>query len=187
MPIRPEVFFCSKDLAPETDLAGLISFHFACYSTGCSKLDPFEENSLGQGRLLAARPFVSRLSQQLLKQGAQAVVGHIDRAWETSFTWDQEGDQTRAFSSVLRQLLDGYRLGYATEWVHNRYSECATHLFPMLQHPPLPEHRAYEKFQRLLKATLDARNYLVIGDPAVRLVGAEARRKLRDEEARRRA
>lgn len=183
-PIRPDVFFSSRDLAPSADLGGLISFHFACYSTGCSRQDALERNAFGQGLRLASKPFVSRLSQQLLKQGAQAVVGHVDRAWKTSFTWRKEGDQTRVFSSVLRQLLDGFRLGYATEWIHNRYAECASYLYPMLQDQPLPESREAQKLQNLLKATLDARNYLVIGDPAVRLVGAEARKELREEQAR---
>ncbi|MDY7091634.1 MAG: CHAT domain-containing protein [Acidobacteriota bacterium] len=185
-PIRPAVFFSSQDLAPSTDLGGLISFHFACYSTGCSRRDALEQNAFGQGLRLASKAFVSRLSQQLLKQGAQAVVGHVDRAWKTSFTWSQEGDQTRVFTSVLRQLLDGYRLGFATEWIHNRYAECASHLYPLLRSKALPESRGAEKLQDLLKATLDARNYLVIGDPAVRLVGAEARQELRYEEAMKR-
>ncbi len=180
-PVQREHYFSAEDLPLGLDLRGLIAFHFACYSAGCNARDDFERSMLGKPRRLAPRAFVSRMSQRLLTAGAQAVVGHVDRAWTTSFSWENHGDQTRVFASMLRQLFRGHRLGHATEWVHYRYAECSTY-FNRLLEAKLEELRLGIDdpdsllYRQLRKATLDARNYLVIGDPAVRLVGADERR-----------
>ncbi len=176
VPVPQQAFFAAEDLEDEANLAGLILFHFACFSTGCSRHDPFERGPVGAGRLQSERSFVARLTQRLLAHGAQAVVGHIDRAFSTSFTWEEEGDQTRVFASMLRQLLAGHRLGHATETVNTRYAEYAAELNPLLLQRPREGTPSAELLRKLHRATLDARNYLVIGDPAVRLVGAKVRR-----------
>ena len=181
-PLRREHYFSADDLPEGTDLKGLIACHFACYSAGCSQRDSFGAESFGGRRKLAPRSFVSSLSRRLLASGAQAVVGHVDRAWRTSFTWTEEGDQIQVFASMLRQLLAGQRLGHATEWIHYRYAECATQLSRLLGARLRLESVREGLLRRLREVTLDARNYLVIGDPAVRLVGAARRRFQRSDQ-----
>ncbi|MEM9557384.1 MAG: CHAT domain-containing tetratricopeptide repeat protein [Acidobacteriota bacterium] len=162
----------ATDLPPNLALDGMIAVHFACYSAGCSQRDPFARGLLGGGARLAESAFVSRLAQRLLSSGAQAVVGHVDRAWTTSFSWSAQEDSPRVFISMLRQLLAGHRLGHAADWVHERYAECATALADHLDSRNPAEDDAAQRLARLRKVTLDTRNYLVLGDPAVRLVGA---------------
>lgn len=175
-PVTRDHYFAAEDVVSGTDLRGLITAHFACYSAGCSARDCFSRGLLGTGKRLTEKPFVSRLCQRLLTSGAQAVVGHVDRAWETSFSWSEKDNVPRVFMSMARQLLEGHRLGHATEWIHHRYAECATELNRVLEAGLPSQGSAADLRQRLRKVTLDTRNYLVIGDPAVRLVGAARRR-----------
>ncbi len=184
-----EVCVGADDIPKGTDLKGLIACHFACYSAGCSRYDPFERPMVGRGRQLHDHAFVSRLSQRLLSCGAQAVLGHVDRAWETTFSFSNptQGNDNQIFCSMLRQLFSGHRLGHATESVNSSYADCASELHRHLEARPLPGTTADRRLQRIRKATLDARNYVVIGDPAVRLVGAvERRARDRRREAQRR-
>ncbi|MCB1037171.1 MAG: hypothetical protein KDD47_25305, partial [Acidobacteria bacterium] len=83
----PEVYLAADDVPSGTDLAGLIACHFACYSAGCSALDPFEKGMMGTGRRQHPHAFISALSQKLLTSGAQAVLGHVDRTWTTTFSF----------------------------------------------------------------------------------------------------
>lgn len=180
-PPGPDVYFSAKDLQrpdlTRLDLQGLIVCHFACFSAGCSEHDPLEKGLLGKGKRQHSQAFVSALSQKLLTCGAQAVLGHVDRTWETTFSWKtpEAGDQNHVLLSTLKQLLEGHRIGHATEDLNGCYSDYTVELNPLLANRPLPEHPRYQDFKRVLKATLDARNFVVIGDPAVRLVGATER------------
>lgn len=188
-PLPTQVLFTADDLPETNNLEGMITCHFACYSAGRSANDPFQPGPLGRGRDLGT-PLVSPLAKRLLRQGAQAVIGHIDRAWETSFTHDREseedlGSQTPITTSMLRQLFQGHRIGHATEPINSRYAESASHLNPLLDPLPRRNTERHKLLQDLRKTTLDARNYIVLGDPAVRLPGATERRQKADEEARR--
>lgn len=153
------------------DLQGLITFLFACYGGGAPRFDTFRENATGPISEVAPRAMVSHLAKRMLAHGAQAFVGHVDRAWSLSFDWSTgRGDQTKIFDSVCRQLLSGARLGHALEWINQRYAEGAAELTEYAERITL-EPGDGERIRRIRKATLDARNYLVIGDPAVRLPG----------------
>lgn len=177
-PVPRDAFFAADDLPEKTDLEGLILFNYACYSSGCASRDPFEKDRLGRARRQAQGSFVSALSQRLLARGAQAVLGHVDRAWPDTFTWKEQGDQTRSFVSFLHQLLEGRRLGHATEDLNTRYAEYGSHLTRLLDQEPHPGTDSAKLRDKLRQATLDARGYVIIGDPAVRLVGTGARRTL---------
>lgn len=158
-------------------LQGLIAFFFACYGAGAPKLDTFHENATGPISEVAPRAMVSHLAKRMLAHGAQAFVGHVDRAWSLSFDWSSgRGDQTKVFDSVCRQLLSGARVGHALEWINQRYAEGAAELTEFAERLTL-EPGDGEQIRRIRKATLDARNYLVIGDPAVRMPGFSEMRK----------
>lgn len=163
-------YFTGADLRPKPDLHGLIAFQFACYSGGTPELDNFfADNSLGQPQRIALEPFVARLPQRLLAGGALAVVAHVDRAWNTVFSPEGKSDPT-VFESTLKSLLLGEPLGWATEYLNQRYAELAAELSHQFEDQqsilqPFDE----ETFLRVWRSNNDARNFVVLGDPAVRL------------------
>lgn len=165
-------YFSGKDLEAGTDLQGMITLLFACYGAGTPKFDNFSDTGfVGRPKKIAQKAFVSHLAKQMLASGAQALVGHIDRAWSLSFSWSRtKGDQVKVFDSICRQLLDGHRLGHCMEWVNQRYAEGSTELNRLLTDRSLSSARN-KLLPRVRKATYDARNYVIIGDPAVRLPG----------------
>ena len=60
-------------------------------------------------------PFVARLPQRLLAQGALATVGHVERTWGYSFLWKGVGLQAQAFELALLAMLAGLPIGMAME------------------------------------------------------------------------
>lgn len=202
----PETFYFSADDIPaEADIRGLITFHFACYSAGTPDYSDFDHPMLGGRAQVSALPFLARLPQRLLSQGALAVMGHIDRAWTTSFSWKTPGqtpldpaeaaelakaEQIEVFESTLRRLLEGHPVGSAIEYVNQRHAELSVELSGLWEdfESQLPVGK--ERFSRAWRANNDARNFIVVGDPAVRLSGApwpikEAKKPLGEQIQRR--
>ncbi len=165
-PVSKRHYFAASDLEVEASLQGLVSFHFACFSSGTPRLDSFAEK--GEGKPIAPAPFVARLPQALLARGALAVIGHVDRAWETSFLWDGAGPQLALFESTLRTILEGWPVGHAMEYFGQRHAELAVAL--QTEQLAAEGGDADDRFTaRLWAACQDARSYVVLGDPAVRL------------------
>lgn len=159
-----DFYFSAEDLDDSARLDGLISFHFACYSAGTPACDGFSPNG---ERQIAPEPFVARLPQRMLAHpggGALAVVGHVDTACESSFLWRVAGSQVLTFAHTLLRLQDSYPVGAAMEPVNRRYAEISADLFDKrdMENPD-----EWEVF--LSMACRDARNYVIVGDPAVRL------------------
>ena len=167
--ISPSASLSAEDLREDVVPAGLVAFHFACFSAATPAVDGFAHRTEGPPRPLAPNPFIAGLPQRLLSHpggSALAVVGHIDRAWTYSFDWPLAGQQTAVFADTLLQLLQGHRIGQAMEPFNQRYAELAT----LLQsQPDGGEEEALLRTTALWTALLDARNYAVLGDPAVRL------------------
>lgn len=168
-PVLPEHYFGGNDLSSEANLRGLIAFHFACYSGGSPAISSFVESSLGVPQPIAPAPFVSRLAQQLLShsKGALAVVGHIDRAWTTSFSWSELG-QIQIFENTFKRLLDGHPLGSAMEFFNQRHAELSVTYTELAQDRDALLDVDAGKFSRVYRANNDARNFVVLGDPAVK-------------------
>lgn len=169
-PVPPEHYLAACDVDDSAELAGLIAFHFACYGAGTPRHSSFTDGA--QQRVIAPQSFVARLPQRLLahpRGGALAVVGHVDLAWTFSFVWPQAGEQTEVFASTLGRLLEGYPVGAAMEYFNQRHAELAAELSHEIEEarhgaPPDPL-----TLSTLWTAHNDARAYLVLGDPAVRL------------------
>jgi hypothetical protein len=159
-------FFAGQDLPDEADLGGLISFHFACYSAGTPRYDTFAP---GEEREISPAPFLADLPLSLLQRGALAVIGHIDQAWLYSFLWLHQKAQIGAFQSTLGRLLDGVPVGAAMEYFGQRYAEISTALTLALDPGPDQVRVGDLQLAKLWTANDDARSYVVLGDPAVRV------------------
>jgi hypothetical protein len=159
--------FAADDVPPDARLDGLIAFFFACHGAGTPSSEP---GACGEEpRLVAPEPFVARLPQRLLASGALAVMGHVGRAWGYSYIWDGAGVHTAVFEDALHGLLAGQPIGHAIQPFNARYAELAADLGAM-RRPALPEDTGCNSIvARLATATEDARNYVILGDPAVRL------------------
>lgn len=166
--------------APDIDdaarLKGLIAFLFGCYTAGTPARDNFPAE-LFRNPTLAPKPMLAPLAQRLLGHpngGALAVIGHIDRAWTLSFAGP--GMAFLPFSAFLYSLADGHPVGSAMDWMNEKFSELSTRVTNLLDpqgqraqrsdNPPDPQ-----ELSKLWRGLNDARNLLVLGDPAVRLAG----------------
>jgi hypothetical protein len=171
-PIPPEHYFTADDVKADADVAGLIAFFFACHGGGTPRYDDFAHRSEWKKREIAPRAFVSSLPRRLLahpKGGALAVVGHVERAWSQSFLWRSSEGQTDVFESTLGLLRKGWPIGAAMEYFNQRYAELAALLTMEIQKAQLGETVDAARVSSLWTAHNDARSYVVVGDPAVRL------------------
>ncbi len=166
-----EHFFGGEDVGDQARLQGLLSFHFACFSSGTPRHDYFARSGEEPWGQLADRGFLAALPKRLLGHpggGSLAVVGHIERAWLTSFMWGGQ-PQAEVFECALTRLMDGHRLGSAMEHFNHWYAELSTMLVSRLEEIEDGARPDVQELAELWTATNDARSYLVMGDPAVRL------------------
>lgn len=172
--LAPEHYLAASDVADDHDCAGQIAFVFACYGGGTPAEDGFPLARRHGDGPPAWASFVAALPQRLLahpRGGALAVVAHVDRAWTCSFDWrDAPGRQIGAFEEVLARLVERRPVGWALEPFGRRYAEIAAQLSDeelerYYQRSPDPGRLA-----SWWTAAVDARNYVVLGDPAVRAV-----------------
>jgi len=100
----------------------------------------------------------------MLAKGALASVGHVDLAFSTSFAG---GASTASFDSMLKKLAGGGRIGLAMDYFNLRHAELSVGLAAGIRDPENPKQR--EDFALRWLMNNDARNYVLLGDPAVRL------------------
>jgi len=167
--MQPNEYFAAADLTAGIDLCGMLAFFFACFGAGTPRYDEFLTVP-GAARVeLTPVPFVSRLGERMLGVGAIAVVGHVDRAWSCSFLWPGAGAQIGAFEDVMLKLVDGWRVGAAVDVLHSRCNEISYELAAALKERHFGLQND-EEVAGLWLAQTDAANYVVLGDPAARLL-----------------
>ena len=168
-------YFAAEDVDTSADLTGMMAFFFACYGAGTPQLDQFSSQAFKVREKIAPRSFTAALPQQLLKQGALAVIGHVERAWGYSFISPQGRGENQAFITAMRTLMNGHPIGMATDSSFDmRYAELSSDLSADLEE--LKWNPSYLSDYELVyrwTANNDARSYIVIGDPAARLPIAE--------------
>jgi hypothetical protein len=170
-PVAPEHMFSAGDLDPHANLIGLIAFHFACFGAGTPEQDDFSKQA--QRPAIAAHDFVARLPQTMLSHpggAALAVVSHVDRAWGYSFSWGGAGEQRAVFRKTLGRMMSGWPAGAALEDLNQRYAEISTLLSGELENIRFEKQVDNNLLAHYWTANSDARNYVLLGDPAVRLV-----------------
>jgi hypothetical protein len=176
--IQREFYLGGRDVPDEADVRGLVTFSFACFSAGTPRLDSYSRVSGAKIPLLAPEDTVAPLAQRLLGHpggGALAVVGHVDQAWEASYLWPAVGRQPETFEGAFMELMAGKRLGLAMEAFGQRHGAIATLLTAEMERwRERPESRPEGMTDELGEAFLwlahnDARGYVLLGDPAVRL------------------
>jgi hypothetical protein len=176
-PIPPDHYFSADDVGDDARVHGLIAFHFACYGAGTPRLDDYPDAALGPRDQVAPHAFLARLPRRLLahpKGGALAVIGHVERAWGCSFVWPGVGRQLETFEGTLSRLLLGRPVGWATEPIGDRYAALAVELNGELEDEAQGKAKDDDLVAGLWTANSDARSYVVLGDPAVRLAVAPA-------------
>jgi hypothetical protein len=171
-PITDDLYFSQDDLTSDANLLGTIAFFFACYGAGTPMMDDFYRQAFKNRAAIAPHPFIAGLPRRMLslsKGGALAVIGHVERAWGYSFMEGRSNQQLGAFDSTLKRLLKGMRIGYAIEFLNERYAELATELTYTLEDIDHGANYPASVVAGKWTAHNDARGYAVIGDPAVRL------------------
>jgi WD40 repeat protein len=175
-PLTPEFYYAADDLPDEARLLGLVAFLSASYSAGTPARGDYT-HVRGRKPLVYGRPFISSLPKRLLghpRGGALAVCGHVDDPWLT------EGGlaEMPIFSEVVRRLMDGHTVGSAMEVFDQRYAMFAARASEVLRQRMMRQEGDAEQteweVEALLTAMIDARNYVILGDPAVRLPVVEA-------------
>ncbi len=170
-PIPRDWYFAAEDLSSQTNLLGMIGFYFACYGAGTPHHNQFAKPGQTPAEI-APHPFLAALPTKMLglsKGGALAVVGHVERAWGYSISWPGLTESITSFEVALRQLMKRFPIGYAIEAFDLRYAELATELTMLIDR----REKNRSKLTGTWTAHNDARNYVVLGDPAVRLPVAE--------------
>jgi hypothetical protein len=169
-PIGPSQYFAAADLPADAQVSGLIHFFFACYGGGCPKFDTYSRSADGSPKQITAGPMVARLPQKMLASGALAVVAHIDRAWSYSFQVGRSAPQIQEFRDVMVRVMKGERIGQCTDQFNLRWTVLSAELADTLrQQQVLPGQVSDAALANRWVARDDSRNYVTLGDPAVRL------------------
>jgi hypothetical protein len=167
----PEHLFTAKDLPDNPAVHGLIHFFFACYGGGCPKEDDFGLASTEPPRQLVPEPIVARLPQRLLTAGALASFAHVDRAWYYSFQNSRSVAQVQEMRDVMVSILKGDRIGQATDSFNLRWAVLSAELQEAQNNRKALAEQLVSNAELANRyvARNDARNYIILGDPAVRL------------------
>lgn len=171
-PLQPDHYFSAIDVPGDARVHGLVAFHFACFGAGTPQKDRFTHKPGTEPDEIARTPFISALPKALLSHpngGALAVIGHVDRAWTSSFTTTAAGLQLLPFENALALILTGLPVGYAMKDFNERYASLSAGLTGLLEKRgfgmPVSDTELVSKWTE----RNDSESYTVLGDPAVQI------------------
>jgi hypothetical protein len=173
-------YLSAADVSHDARVHGAVVFLFACFAAGTPEWDNFLYDRSQPARRLAERPFISALPQRLLAHpqgGALAVIGHIERAWAYSLRpLDDDfkpladvGPQLAPFRNCVGRILKGEPVGHATKDISEKYAILSTDLLNLKDETRPGGAVSDDRLVWTWVERNDAQNYIVLGDPAVRL------------------
>lgn len=160
--------FSAGDVPADAQVHGMMAFLFACYSGGCPVEDNYFFNKDGSKIPVAPEALIAKLPQKLLSLGTLAVIAHIDQAFSYTFQNLEGTPQVQSIRTPLELLMKGERAGLAADRLNLQWSAIAAQVGVALGRRREPNFDP-ESFATLYIARDDARNYIVLGDPATRL------------------
>lgn len=169
-PPLDDTYYAGWDLPKNAKIHGMVHFLFDCYGAGWPRYDTYNAQKKVE---ISPSPMMARLPQTLLgrENGALAVLGHIDRSW--SYSYEVSGQpMDQSFRDVLTKLMNGYRFGSATDQFNFRWAALSIPLTDTLQRMQTRRGLETQAAQQWV-ARDDARNYILHGDPAIKLRVAE--------------
>lgn len=180
--ISSDFYFSGDDIQVDGQLWGLISFHMTSFSAGTPRVDNFAIRRFEKPKPISAQALLARLPQRLLSypnRGALAVIGHVDRIWSSSFRVEGQHESVMGslLASAIGRLIEGYPVGFAIEGFRRHYLEYAAQLSEMLLAARSDDTVNPYDTAELETIAVDLRNYIVIGDPAVRLMVTDLKDK----------
>jgi hypothetical protein len=176
----PEHYLAAGDVADDARLHGLVAFLFACFGAGTPQQDNFLFDRHQPAPVIADRPFIAPLPQRLLSHpqgGALAVIGHVERAWGYSIRPLDDnfqplanvGPQLVPFRNCVGRILAGEPVGHATKDISEKYAILSTDLLALKDETQPGPKPSDEKLVWVWVERNDAQNYILLGDPAVRI------------------
>ena len=164
-PLGATNVFSAGDVPNDAQVHGMMAFMFACYSGGCPTEDNYFFKKDGSKIPVAPEALIAKLPQKLLSRGALAVIAHIDQAFSYIFQNLEGTPQVQSIRTPLELLMKGERAGLAADRLNLQWSAIAAQVGVALGRRREPDFNP-ESFASLYIARDDARNYIVLGDPA---------------------
>jgi hypothetical protein len=173
-PAGEDNLMSADDIPADAQLQGTMSFLFACYSGGCPAVNNYYFGPNGTALPVAPAPMIAALPQALLSHGTLAVIAHIDLAFPYAFQDVTGSPQVQAVRDPLTYLMLGRRAGYAADCLSDRWSHLCSQLMEAEARTVSTDPNAPQPLNDAARTALtisrdDARNYIVLGDPAARL------------------
>ena len=175
--VKAAHILAAADVADDANVNGMVAMIFACFGAGTPDADQFlmDLSQAGSAPTLAPKPFMSALPRRLLTHpngSALAVIGHIDRAWAYSIQAPKTaGPQILAFRNSLGFIMTGMPIGYVLNGqFSSRFAALSATLLSATSPTAPPAMRLPDR--DLVTAWIqrnDAQNYVLLGDPAVRI------------------
>ncbi|MGE5251438.1 MAG: hypothetical protein ACM3QS_14645 [Bacteroidota bacterium] len=185
--LRERLFTADDIPRREPFLEGAVFFQFACFGYGTPARSDFANWDPGLEAQNAARDFVAALPRRLLShpRGPVAYLGHIDTAFLHGFDDPDDPDlgqrwspRLKPFIEALKSLLNVQPVGLALQEMNKRYNTANAYLTNLLENNAASgTGLSREQLPRIASSYIlrnDAQNYMVLGDPAVRLRIPEA-------------
>jgi len=179
---EPYDYFSADDVDDDARLLGMVAFLLAPYSAGTPELEDYIYRlpNVQRPRTIASRPFLARLPQRLLSHpggGALAVVGHVERLYSFTVSDRAESDAVERFDpgtdAIIRtvaRVMRGHTVGSAVDLLNTVCSNLSSEVINHLQKVVI-DWRGLRgpALARIMTPTIDFRNYILLGDPAVRI------------------
>jgi hypothetical protein len=170
--VLPEHYLTAAEIEEGANVGGVVAFLFACYGAGTPATDAFLTER-GRGAVeISSSPFVAAIPERLLSHpngSALAVIGHVERAWGYSIRPTGAGTQIGPFRDFLARVLSGEPVGHAMKNFSERYAVLSTALASALDETSKDTKLPPQEVAATWVERNDAQNYVLLGDPSVRL------------------